>query len=108
MLILPKVNKENPGLSVARKLKTVVASLLVTSTMAVSGLAYADNSIVGNVSEGASELRTTRAEQSTPLLMVQHERQNGGVAYHYSHSSHSSHYSHSSHSSHYSHYSGRM
>lgn len=108
MLFLPKVKKDNPGLKVTKKVKSVVTSVLATVAIAVSGAAFANQAEAMPEVNPAAEI--LQVEQEGPLLMVQHDfrdNQSGSTAYHYSHSSHSSHYSHISHSSHYSHYSSR-
>lgn len=107
MLFLPKVKKDNPGLTVTKKVKSVVTSLLAAVAVAVSGAAYANNTEVSELTEVNVPAEILNVEQNAPLLVIQHDHRQNGPAYHYSHSSHSSHYSHSSHSSHYSHYSSR-
>lgn len=107
MFFLPKAKKEKPGFTTSKKVKNVVATLLATLAVAISGSAVADEHGALTTMSMNTASNYLQVDQNTPLLMVQHDYRQNGPAYHYSHSSHRSHYSHSSHSSHYSHYSGR-
>lgn len=98
MLFLPKVKKDDPCLKATKKVKSLVASLLAAVAVAVSGAAYAGPT---SMHDSGMSTEIMQVDQSSPLLVIQHDSQQNGSAYH------SSHYSHSSHRSHYSHYSSR-
>lgn len=98
MFNLPKVKKTLTGLASVKRIKRVVAGIILST-----GLVMASAALPTNISAAISDLQNstsiTQASQTGALLLTSPTSGFNRTSWHESHASHESHTSHASHTS---------